>query len=259
MIKCRIIAANKQLSKNFKETKKMKTKKLAFYLLACILGGCIPVMSLHPLYTEKNLAFDEKLLGTWVQKELTETGELRWQIYSISYKVEELNGAENIWDFKRADANEKAYICSDKEGKGLFIAHLVKLKDKLFLDVCPAPWEQMDPNKTKTEWVYNHSFLIPAHTFIKIDSIEPQLKMRRTDDEKMKEFLKADPNVIEHTSIEDKPVLTASTQKLQAFVLKYADDNRVFSEEIVLTRKKTKAPQESVKQKPNEPNDIGPK
>ncbi|MHC4572585.1 MAG: hypothetical protein ACYS76_00390 [Planctomycetota bacterium] len=27
----------------------MKTKKLLFYLLAGILGGCVPVMSLHPL------------------------------------------------------------------------------------------------------------------------------------------------------------------------------------------------------------------
>jgi hypothetical protein len=212
----------------------MKTKKLLFYLLAGILGGCIPVMSLHPLFTEKDLAFDEKLLGTWVDANKT------------------------TWQFSDANKPEKAYklIFTDKEGKkGSFVAHLVKLENRLFLDVYPdeMPWNEKDPNKV--EWLYNTLFLIPAHTFIKINSIEPQLKMLLTDDEKMKEFLKADPNAVEYTSIEDKPVLTAPTEKLQAFVLKYADDSRVFPEEIVLNRKKTKAPQESVKQKPNEPND----
>ncbi len=111
-----------------------------------------------------------------------------------------------LWEFKRADKNENAYrlIFSDKEGKkGLFVAHLVKLKDNLFLDVCPAPWEQQDPNKI--EWVYNTLFLIPGHTFIKVNSIEPQLKMQVTDDEKMKEFLKADPNAVKHNFLRTDP------------------------------------------------------
>jgi hypothetical protein len=30
----------------------MNTKKLLFYLLAALLSGCVPVMSLHSLYTE---------------------------------------------------------------------------------------------------------------------------------------------------------------------------------------------------------------
>ncbi len=204
----------------------MKTKKLLFYLLAGILGGCVPVLSLHPLFNEKDVVFDEKLLGTWVDPNTT-------------------------WEFSRIAEPKNAYklIFSDKEGKkGLFVAHLVKLKDKLFLDACPAPWEQQDPNKI--EWAYNTLFLIPAHTFIKINSIEPQLKMLRTDDEQMREFLKADPNAVKHTVLEDKPVLTASTNELQAFVLKYAYDSRVFAETIVLGRKKTAEPNVPAASKP---------
>jgi hypothetical protein len=203
----------------------MSTKKLLFYLLAVLLGGCVPVMSLHPLFGEKDVVFNEKLLGTW---------------------VDDPNSPETTWDFKRADANENAYwlILSDEEGKkGLFVAHLVKLKDKLFLDVYPAPWEQQDPNKV--EWVYNTLFLIPAHTFIKVNSVEPQLKMQLTDDEKMAEFLKADPNAVKFDSLEDGPgkyLLTASTKELQAFVLKYADDSRVFTGLMVYSRKKTADP-----------------
>jgi len=216
----------------------MKTKKILFYLLAGLLGGCIPVLSLHPLYNEKDVVFDEKLLGSW---------------------VEDPNSPETTCEFKRADTNDNAYrlIFSDKEGrKGLFVAYLVKLKDKLFLDVCSATWEQQleqqDPNNVNflVYNYYNAFFLIPAHTFIKINSVEPQLKMQVTDDEKMKEFLKADPDAVKHEFLEEglgpghglRSILTASTKELQAFILKYADNPRVFTDAIVLGRKKAADP-----------------
>ena len=216
-----------------------RTKKLLFYLLAGVLGGCIPVMSLHPLYTEEDVVFEEKLLGTWVD-----------------------DSNETTWEFKRPDESEKAYeliFCDDESKKGSFVVHLVKLENRLFLDVYPNqfPCELGDPNKT--EWPYDALLYMPAHTFIKIDSLEPGLRMRLTDDEKMGELLNENPNVVKYEVADNKKlILTASTKELQAFVLRYADDNRVFSKEIVLNRKKTKAPQESVEQGPNEPNDIDP-
>ena len=208
----------------------MKVKKLLFYLLAALLGGCGPVMSLHSLYTKENVVFEEKLVGTW---------------------VDDPNSPEATWEFNRIEEPENAYrlVFTDKNGqKGSFVAHLVKLENSLFLDVFPDefPCDTEDPNKT--DWLYNVFFLVPAHTFIKIDSIEPQLKMRLTDDDKMAKLLKEESNAVKHTLVEDKLILTASTKELQAFVLKYADDNRVFTDEIVLGRKET--------QDPNAPNSI---
>jgi len=213
-------------------------KKIIFYLLAALLGGCIPVMSLHPLFSEKDLIFDEELLGTWVEEPNNKT----------------------MWQFSDANKPETyKLIFTDNVGrKGLFDAHLVKLKDKLFLDVhlgesptdmiekqnrTEVPGKVKDPNRFDS-WLYNTVLLIPAHTFIKIDSIDPNLTMRLTDDGKMNELFKQDPNAVEHTSIEDNDslVLTASTQKLQAFVLKYADDKRVFGDAITLERKKSAEP-----------------
>ena len=203
----------------------MKIKKILFYLLAGLLGGCIPVMSLHPLFTEQDLVFEEKLLGTW---------------------ADDPNKPEMTWEFNRLkteDANDKTYqlFFTDKEGKkGSFVAHLVKLDDKLFLDAYPSevPWEPKDPNRV--EWLYNTFFLIPAHTFLKIDSIEPHLKICWTTEDKMKEMLKENPDAVKHTLLEDRLVMTAPTKELQAFVLKHADDERVFPAKAVLTRKKSK-------------------
>ncbi len=205
----------------------MKIKKILFYLLAGMLGGCVPVMSLHPLYTEKDAVFEEKMLGKWF-------GETD----------------NSIYEFSRSEESSKKYqlTFTDEEGqKGLFEAQLVKLEGKLFLDVYPAQFPCDIEDANKADWAYNAFFLIPAHTFAKVDYSEPKLKLALTDDEKMKELLEADPNAVKFESIDDKAVLTASPKELQKFVLKYADDARLFSEEIELVRKKTADPNEAGK------------
>ena len=195
----------------------MNTRKLFFYVSAVLLSGCVPVISLYPLYTGKDVVFEEKLLGTWVQDD-----------------------GETTWEFKTIDEPNNAYklIFSDDEGKkGSFIARLVKLQNRRFLDVYPSevPWELDDPNKT--DWPYNAFFLIPAHAFLRVDSIGPQLKIRLLLESEVEELLKQEPKAIKHAVIEDRLVLTASTKELQAFVLKYADGDELFTGDIVLGRK----------------------
>jgi len=187
-------------------------------MLAVILGGCVPVISLHPLYTEKDVVLDKQLYGTW---------------------VDDSNDSKTTWEFKSIDEpNAYKLIFTDEEGqKGSFVAHLVKLQNRLFLDIFPSelPWEPEDPNKM--DWPYNSLFLIPAHTFVKIDSIEPQLKLRLTLESDMKDLLKENPNAVKYTSVGDRLVITGSTKELQEFVLKYADDENLFTDEIILNRK----------------------
>jgi hypothetical protein len=70
------------------------------------------------------------------------------------------------------------------------------------------------------------------------------LKMRLTDDDAFEKIIEHDPNAVRHEMVEDDGfVLTASTRELQTFVLKYADDERLFTDAIVLLRGKTKASQ----------------
>ena len=195
----------------------MNAKKLLFYLLAALLAGCVPVLSLHPLYTEDDVVFEKKLLGTWVD-----------------------DSNETTWEFKRPDESKKQYelIFRDAEGKkGSFVIRLVKLENLLFLDVYPNKYSCKQQDWEKMEWSYNVFFSMPAHTFIKIDSIEPKLRIRLTDDEKFGQMLKEDPNPVKYEVVDDKKlILTASTEELQAFVLEHADDSRVFSKEKVLSR-----------------------
>ena len=66
----------------------MKVKKLLFYLLAGLFGGCLPVMSLHPLFTEETIVFEEKLLGIW---------------------VDDPNDPETTWEFKQFNKQKEKY------------------------------------------------------------------------------------------------------------------------------------------------------
>jgi len=202
----------------------MKVKKLLFYLLAALLGGCLPVLSLHSLYTEEDVVFEEKLLGTW---------------------LEDPNSPEATWEFNRIEEPNNAYnlVLSDEEGKkGSFVAHLVKLEDSLFLDVFPDefPCDTDDPNKT--DWPYNVFFLVPAHTFLKIEQIEPTLKMRIMDPENVEQMLEKDPNLIKHEIVQDRPVLTASTNELQEFLKAHANDEGLFGEPSKMKRVQPKDP-----------------
>ena len=82
---------------------KQPTKKALFYLIAALLGGCLPVASLHPLYTDKDVIFEKELLGKW---------------------VDDPNNPEFTWQFSRIDGVEKAYglVCPTKKVKK---AHLL--------------------------------------------------------------------------------------------------------------------------------------
>ncbi len=199
-------------------------KKVLFYLLAALVGGCVPILSLHSLYTEEDIVFEEKLLGTW---------------------LEDPNKPESTWKFKRIEEPNNAYnlVLSDEEGKkGSFVAHLVKLEESLFLDVFPDefPCDTDDPNKT--DWLYNVFFLVPAHTFLKIEQIEPILKMRTMEPDNVEEMLENDPNLIKHEIVQDRPVLTASTKELQKFFKAHANDEGLFGEPSKMKRVQPKDP-----------------
>jgi hypothetical protein len=184
----------------------MRTKKAVFYLLALMLGGCI-IPSLHPLYTDDTLIFEEKLVGKWVEDD------------------------GNIWVFR--DAGEQGYemtIINGEHIEGQFIVHLVELGDMLFLDLFPD-----DPHLEQGDFYMCH--LLPVHTFMKVDQIDPNLQLRMMDPDSVSEMLEEDPNLLKHEVRDDGIVLTASTKQLQEFVIEYANEEGVFGDPEEFTRR----------------------
>ncbi len=213
----------------------MKTRKVLFYCLAVLLGGCVPIVSLHPLASPDTLVFDQRLIGVWLEDPgPTSEPQETWEFARST-----LSDANALPDALEGEG-DKVYRLDfrDEEGhKGAFLACLVKLGDKRFLDVFPRTFPSGAEDAEKTALPYNALFFVRAHTFIRVNEIGSQLKMRLTDDEAFKKLIEGEPNAIEFTSVDDNPVLTASTKALQAFVLKHADDDQLFTDEIVLSRK----------------------
>lgn len=199
----------------------MKMKKILFYVIPILLGGCIPIMSLDPFFTEKDVVFEEKILDTW---------------------VDDINDPETIWKFSiYEELPFKAYkldYIDQEDRKGSFIAVLMKLDNTLFFNVFPdkKPWGTEDPNNIA--FFYNTLFFVPANTILRVDAIEPYLLIRLTQASDFTELIQDHPGEIELKQSENTIVLTSSTKELQEFIMKYSDDKRMFPGEIKLIRKK---------------------
>ena len=201
--------------------KMMKIKKILFYVIPILMGGCIPIMSINPFYTDSDVVFEQKLVGTW---------------------VDDINEPKSTWQFAHADdPNDNSYIMTffDQEGeKGIFTAHLFKLKDKIFLDIYPFELEsESDANDHIFPYMYNLFFMVPTHTIFKVESIQEELRLAITEEDKIRELLDEHPDSIENSVVEGRTVLTSKTEKIQEFILKYSEDERLFSDEIQLVRK----------------------
>ncbi len=109
-----------------------RAKKLAFYLLAALLAGCVPIVSLHPLFTKDEITFDDKILGTWMTdpNEPNET----WEFSRLDKST--AGGLLQSW----GDEITKFYRLTFADGEGHTMSQaacLVKLGDRRFLDVFP--------------------------------------------------------------------------------------------------------------------------
>ena len=173
----------------------MKTKIsiLLLYAAALILGGCIP--SLHPLYTDDTLVFDEALLGKWIS-----TGD----------------NDEQIWQFSKAGENEYELRILQDDKEGRFEAHLLELDGTRYLDLYPAENKSLE----NLNDVYK-MHLVAAHTFMIVNLSESNLQLNWF----MHELLEDDPNLLQHEKVnKDQIILTASTEDLQRFVIEHADE-----------------------------------
>ncbi len=177
-------------------------KMLAVIAAAGFIVGCIP--SLHPLYTENDLIFEKSLVGTWVDE-----------------------NPENTWTFSQSGEKEYKLVYTEDGKPGVFVAHLLKIKDKMFIDLYPAEPE------LKTDNGFYKAHLIPTHTFMMVKQIEPTLQMAFLNPNKLKEIIAKDPKAVKHEKLgkdDDMDIFTASPKELQDFIMKNRDTPDFFGE-----------------------------
>jgi len=187
------------------------------YITALLLVGPILLISiicctpsLHPLYTDDDLVFKPELVGVW--KEMNDSEEIAaiWEfIEQSSSDTDQETGAELLRQYYRL-----RYIAEDRIGR--FSAHLVNLEGALFLDLYPTDLDSYE----MTDLYMGH--MVPAHTFLYVKQIEPQIVMGYYDGEWLQQYVADNPQAIGHDYVgteEQGLLLTAPTENLQAFML----------------------------------------
>jgi hypothetical protein len=207
---------------------KRKTVLLAFTIVFIIfIGGCLPIRSLHPFYTEEDVIFDSQLLGKW------ESGKEIWEFRKMENK-----------DKKKKDEKKKEsylLIISEKESPiGMIEGHLIKLGKYMFMDFAIDMDKMLylyDDSSQVIEDIgkkilpLNLIHLIPAHTISRIVLKGDSLYMGFLDDEIINVTYKSmgkESKIIKYEEVEDNCILTAQTKELQDFVVKYADNEKAF-------------------------------
>src|SRR6185436_19568254 len=166
-----------------------------------LLSACIP--SLYPFYTDEDLTYDSKLLGSWGPRDAKSVE--RWVFTAGGGKVYQLD-------------------ITDNEGKtGEFEAHLLKLDQHLFLDLTPHE-VKTDPSQTD---MVNWS-LVAGHLLVGVYQIDRTFKMAFLDVKWLENFLKANPSAVAHRMTRNQLVLTAGTRQLQQFVLAHLGEKELF-------------------------------
>lgn len=189
-----------------------------------VLSGCT-VYSLHPLYSDEVLIYDPALEGSWAD---TDSG--AWNIRRA------LQPDDNKVEQQTMD--ERTYILSyDEKGKTVELyIHLMRLGNQLFLDYYPT--EDYDKAIGNDLLAGN---LLPVHTFAKVEIGEGELKIHRFNGDWLEDLIESRRIKIAYEEVPfyggTLKVLTASTEELQKFVIKYMNEKEAFEEPDTLTEK----------------------
>ena len=183
-------------------------------LLSVVLVGCVP--SWNPFYTEKDLVFDPALVGTWTPIDASESSKETWAFTLASDK---------LYQLKQTDTGGRTAV---------FDVRLFLLKGQRYVDLYPTKVEG-DRGEMNTWAGFS---LVPAHLLMKLEQVEPSLKLAATNPDWMQRYLKRNPTAIAHQVVGDgNIVLTACTADLQKFILAHRNDEDFFGGALELKRR----------------------
>lgn len=189
----------------------MKLKIILLFLsLALIASGCL-IKSLQPFYKESDVIFDPSILGTWMDHD-----SVKWNIEQ--FKTPDLLGGSELKNFYLIRFNIEG------EENTQFNVHLFKLNGQLYADFLPI-------NIKVTELTGYH--IVPAHSIAKIDLWPDSISLKWFNETWLNslfdnKIVDIDREIIKGDSDDEGYVLTASTDELQKFIIKYGNDPNAF-------------------------------
>ena len=196
---------------------------LLILALAGIIVSCIP--SLYPLYREKDLILDEKLLGRFGEPD---EEEYYWEFKLLDTSID--RGMDDGWRQFKSGYTYRLTVMEEGISEE-FAAHLLRLGEYLYLDFFPV-------NYTIVPAMLEIS-MAPSHIFARVEIEEENLILHFFDMDWLEDLIEKDRIKISHIYTNERIILTARTEELQKFILKFANDSTTFIEADTLPRWKS--------------------
>jgi hypothetical protein len=190
--------------------------KWARIILILLLGmsmcGCVPQLSIYPLWDKEHLVSEPALVGTWVNEDGTE-----------------------FFQFREEDQGRYLVVYSATDGKessqSSYTVHTVRLEGALFFDF--EPEQNALEGRLKPELYLP---LVSAHFFARADVQGDELRLAVLDDEAFLKKIKNDRIDIRYERPypgNDDHILSAKTEEIQKFFSMYATDRDLWEEKML--------------------------
>jgi len=189
----------------------MKKALVSLIILALLgMSSCL-VTSIHPFYHPDDKIYEASLEGMWIDDD-----SCIWKLQPNMQSVE----------FMGPEYPTKAYWITYYEGgdvKSHFEGTLFQLKGSYYADFYPDP----DEDHHESDFMGMHHF--PTHTLARVDYSKDSIMLYWYGEEWLTDLFEQNRIRIKHETVEiDKDytrhVLTASTDELQKFITKYANN-----------------------------------
>lgn len=169
-----------------------------------MLIGCVDLMSVHPLATNETTVMDTALVGEWVHSD--EDGvTVAW----IRQRSPSSKDYDIVWIPAKPD-----------EAPLRLNGRLVRIGDRLIFDLA----------KTETQ-----EMAVPGHFFMLVDKQPDQLRLGWLDSEWLRGRV-VSQSKLTHIIFDGKPVVTAPSAELAAFLSEFGSDPKAVSDTITLKR-----------------------
>lgn len=198
----------------------MKTKTALITMLAIAgLQGCV-VKSIHPFYHEKDVIYKSEITGRWMDTD------------SSVWIIKQHQKTTGLFKPDKPDNSYDITFTTDK-GTASFSAHLFELNKQLYLDFYPL--EIACGNDMANFHV------IGVHSIAKVSFPKGKIAISWYNEEWLSDLFEKNKIRIAHESVpysddasgdeQMQYLLTASTDELQKFVMKYGSDPEAFKNE----------------------------
>ena len=190
------------------------------FLAAILLGGCLS--TIHPIFTDKDLVLETRLLGNW------EKGKDNSR---VTYRHPTAAELKTFSPGLQAQA-AKIYVLEEINAKGgiqtFNYAFIVKLGKYNYVDIYPG--------ETTAEQSANDFFAAhytPMHSIYRIQSKDRNsFSMQQLDGGYLEKLIRNKQIRIKHEVMEDGGfVITAPTGELQQYLIKYGDVPEAYSKD----------------------------